>query len=255
MNPMKSQLNQRRRNQKRLKNNMNLPLEIWYIIFRFYLPDFEKYRLLFVCKKFNALIKSIESLPSKFKSKFRRKKYYLIVSNRTYFYGESSNFVLVKNTSVYKPVYHLRKNFDKNLQFMFTSTKKQEICQFFKTYCMPIHYVQLENTLSYPAEVGTILHDNFCFDNNRKIQWTHDNGSTMINVKNLNFEIKKLFYFNKEISPIEYLEHSRRMSKLPRLSVKSFANIYVLKCFSNMAIIDLILSHREKILPKIVHFV
>lgn len=242
------------RNQEKPTNNAfkYIPLEVWYIIFRFYLPDYEKYRLLFVCKKFNALIKRIRILPEKFSSKFRQKKYYFVVLNGIYYFGEADSFSIMniaerKLNSSIRPIYHPKWRFDEKKFFMFSTTIKAEREKFFENYCIPIHYIQLENTISFPRAVGNIIQQNFNYENNRNIRWIHQKrGSTIINFIDSNFEIKNVYFYNKDLDPCEYIEIGRKISKLSRLIANSFATNFVLKCYTNFCIVDVLLAPHDR---------
>ena len=58
--------------------------EIWYRILRYYLPDYELYKLLFTCKFLNYVVKKLEKLPEKSVGKFKRKTYFLMIKYGRY---------------------------------------------------------------------------------------------------------------------------------------------------------------------------
>lgn len=238
--------------------NLHFPLEIWYRIFRYYLPDYEKYKILFICKNFNALIKSLELLPFKFPSKFIRLRYYFIVTRGIYYYGDSENFLIMnlaqrKFDSSIRPIFIARWVFDEMKYFMFTTTFVNEIYHFFQNYCMPIHYVQLENELCFQREIGIIIGRNFDYGNKQKIQWVL-NKTYLTNLQNSNFEIKKIFFYNNVLDPNLYIDIYHRIRSISKVSANSFATIFVLKCFLNICIVDVILTHTERNLPNVVYF-
>ena len=228
-----------------------IPIELWYIIFRFYLPDIERYRLLFVCKKFNALIKRLELLPENVTSRFRRKKYYFIVLYGIYYYGQTTSFVIMnfaerkRNVSI-PPIYHPKWRFDEKKLFMFTTTNCDEIELFFKKYCMPIHKIQLENRIAYPQAVCNIIKGNFDYERNHDIKWIHKNDSPIINLKNSYFKINKLYFYNRELEPNDYIEIYNKHKSLSRLIANSFGTNFVLKCYNNYCIVDVLLSQKDR---------
>ena len=241
------------RSQKRATYNTfkYIPLEIWYIIFRFYLLDYERYRFLFVCKSFNALIKRLELLPEHISSKFRRKKYYFIVLNGVYYYGQATSFVIMnfaerRTDKSIRPVYHPRWRFDEKKFFMYATTLTHEIELFFKKYCMPIHYVQLENKIAYPQTVRNIIKQNFDYVSNRKIRWIHQRDSPIINLKHSNFDIKHVYFYNSELQPSDYIEIYNKHKSLTRLIANSFGTNFVLKCYNNFCIVDVLLSSKDR---------
>ena len=238
---------------------MFLPLEIWYIIFRYYLPNYERYKLLFVCKIFYALIKRLEKLPTTYPLRFIRNKYYFIISCQYYHFTDARNFVKKKDENFVIPFIapYTRK---KPNNFLFSTSKKANILKLFKKYKFPTHYVQLHDVLSFPSEIGTILIESFRNATNlTPITWILTPNSPIkrrrkANVlKNEIHQIDKIFFYNRELSPKEFSVISDKILNMSTAFANSYATHYVLKLFTNICIIDTLIP-KEQNFPTIMYF-
>lgn len=234
-----------------------IPRELWYKIFLNYLPDYYYYRLLFVCKNFYLLAKKLEV-----QRKLKRKKFYFLIRYGFYYYGDSSYFSKVNHVNSQLLNNGWRVNmatkFQTNAKFLYTSTRKDEILKFFQVYTMPIHVIVLENAQTFPSEIGEIFSRNFRFKipstldvMENRIIWKIEMDSPIINLRGTFFYITKLFFYDFEISSLEYTETIKRIHSLSRLLASSYTMMYVLKCFKNICIVDAIFSYNESIIPSI----
>lgn len=222
---------------------------------RYYLPDYELYKLLFTCKFLNYVVKKLEKLPEKSVGKFKRKTYFLMIKYGRYFYAEKR---YIARLLLHRMPVNIRQ---KTPPFLFVTTYKEEMLQFFKLYRMPIHLVILESSLTYPAEIATILKDNFRFKIpnkfnvvENKISWIMETDSPVRKLQNGSYDIRKIFFYNKEIGYTEYFETYDRINSLTKLLASSYTMMYVLKCFKNMCIVDVIFSYNESTLPSMCYF-
>ena len=242
-----------------------LPNEIWSRIFKHYLPYYELYRLLFVSKSFYKLVVLFESFSDNSPKHFnRRKKFYFFIKYNMYFFLDSSNFA--KSDYVHSRLsnngWHVRMEQDlqTDAKFMFSCTRKSEILNFFKKYCMPIHCIVLENNQTFPTEVGTILATNFRFKipstydiMENRIIWKLEHDSPLYKIRGTFFNIRQIIFYNKQIDCTEYFEIYDRINSLSRQLASSLAVMYVLKCYLNITIIDVIYSYSEPAIPLILY--
>ena len=231
--------------------------EIWYKIIRYYLPDYELYKLLFTCKFFCYIVKNLEKLAEDSPGKFKRKTYFFMIKYGRYFYAEKRYIVKLLLHQRYININAKQKK----PPFLFVTTYKEEMLQFFKVYCMPIHLVILESSLTYPSEITTILKENFRFKIPNKydvienrISWIMETDSPIRKLQNGSYDIRKIFFYDKEIGYTEYFETYDRINSLTKLLASSYTMMYVLKCFKNMCIVDVIFSYSESTLPSMCYF-
>ena len=195
-----------------------LPNEIWFRIFKNYLPYYEIYRLLFVSRSFYKLVTLFESFTNNSPNHFsRRKKFYFFIKYNMYFFLDSSHFA--KSDYVHSRLSHdgwhvrMKQDLQTDAKFMFSSNRKLEILDFLKKYCMPIHCIVLESCLSFPTEVGKILAANFRFKipstydiMENRIIWKLDQDSPFHKLRGTFFNIKQIIYYNIQITCTEYSE-------------------------------------------------
>ena len=197
------------------------------------------------------MIKRLELLPENIPSKFRRKKYYLVALHGIYYYGQATSFVIMnfaerKRNITIRPIYHPKWSFDEKKLFMYSTKESYEMDRFFQRYCMPIHYIQLENRIAYPRTVRNFIRWNFDYVANRNIRWIHQKDSPLINLKNSNFQIRNVYFYNKELEPVDYIEIYNKHKNLSRLIANSYGTNFVLKCYSNFCIVDVLLSSKDR---------
>ena len=239
-----------------------IPDDLWLKIFMHYLPEYQYYCLLFVCKKFYQIVRHLEKLTVKSQRRFKRKKYYFLIRYGFYYYGDSNYFSKVNQVESQLLPNGWRVNcatkFQTAAKFVFTSTRKDEILLFFQKYCMPIHCIVLENVQTYPNELGEIISKCFRYKipstlnvMENRIIWRLEQDSPIRNLRPTFFYITKIYFYNCEISCAEYLEIHERINSLSRLLASSHTMMYVLKCFKNICIVDVIFSYNESIIPSI----
>lgn len=237
---------------------MYLPLRYWFYIIKNYLPNHERYRFLFVNYDFYCFIKKLEKLPKTDSSKFSRKKFYFVCKNDFYFFGDSIQFSIgntVKNQfQINNNILILKYLFKPEAKFIFGTANKQEIIKFFRNYSMPIHHLELCDTLTFPKEIGYILRDFYRFSPTLQILWILGKDSPLKYLRNQSYIIKKIFFYPKEIKPDVYAEIYDRIYSLCKLLARSYATFFVLKCYDNLCIVDIIQSNTERMLPQIKFF-
>ena len=240
-----------------------IPLELWYIIFRFYIPNYERFKLLFVCKAFYLLIKRLETLYFSYPLRFIRNKYYFLISQQYYHFTDARNFFIKKDENIVIP--HVTPyTRQKPNYFLFSSSKKHDIVKLFEKYEFPIHYVQLHDVLSFPPEIGNVLLKSFRYKSeNLRMLWilTHNSPikrkrktkPLVLRYSHEKHQINKLFFYQQELSPKEFNDISNKMLNMPTQIANSYTTHYVLKSFKNICIIDT-LTYQERCLPHVVLF-
>lgn len=233
----------------------SLPSKYWFYIISNYVPDYERYRFLFVNYEFYCFIKNLEILPKTNFKKFTRQKFYFAIVNDLYFFGDSPrlNTTYLKRELKITENIILLKYLKPAAKFLFTTTKKEEILQFFKKYSLPIHHIELCDTMTFPKEIGFILQLSYRFSEKTEILWNLRNNSPLKNLRTHVYIIKKIFFYNyDELNPKQYQEIYSRMHSMPKNLANSYASVFVLKCFKNMCIVDIIMTLKERKLPQIV---
>ena len=81
-----------------------------------------------------------------------------------------------------------------------------------------------------------------------------EKDSPVRKLQNGSYDIRKIFFYNKEIGYTEYFEAYDRINSLTKLLASSYTIMYVLKCFKNMCIVDVIFSYNEFTLPSMCYF-
>ena len=181
-----------------------------------------------------------------------------------YFFLDSNHFA--KSDYVHSRLSHdgwhvrMKQDLQTDAKFMFSSNRKLEILDFLKKYCMPIHCIVLESCLSFPTEVGKILAANFRFKipstydiMENRIIWKLDQDSPFHKLRGTFFNIRQIIFYNKQIDCTEYFEIYGRIHSLSRQLASSLAVMYVLKCYLNITIIDVIYAYNEPAIPVILY--
>ena len=229
-----------------------IPIELWYIIFRFYLPNYERFKLLFVCKSFYALLKRLDRLPLTYPLRFIISKYYFLISQQYYHFTDSRNFFIKKDENIVIP--HVAPyTRQKPQHFLFSTSKKQDIVKLFEKYEFPIHYIQFHDVISFPPEIGNILLKNFRYtSNNPPIVWVLSHNSPIKRTRKSKpiaykyseekHQIDKIFFYHQDLLPKEYTEISDKILNMPKHVANSYATHYAIRSFRNVCIIDVMTS-------------